>query len=185
MAARPIAAAVLRPTGSARTCDAGMPRNSRRTAAACSTFVTAQILRGVTRDVSRAIVSRSMVSRPTMFRSCFGVRIRLRGQKRVPRPPARSTAQTGNDFALMLLFSGADDFIGVSRATLLLHSCLAPPAAHEVRPNRPARTSAAATWAQLVRLDTRLAPRGSSRPAQAQNLSVPYATVWFRYLQEI
>jgi hypothetical protein len=29
---------------------------------------------------------------PTMFNSCFGVRIRLRGQKRVPRPPARITA---------------------------------------------------------------------------------------------
>src|SRR5216684_2922886 len=29
-----------------------------------------------------------------MFNSCFGVRMRLRGQKRVPRPPARITAWT-------------------------------------------------------------------------------------------
>src|SRR2546430_4452522 len=28
----------------------------------------------------------------SMFKSCFGVRVRLRGQKRVPRPPARITA---------------------------------------------------------------------------------------------
>jgi hypothetical protein len=34
----------------------------------------------------------NIVSAPMMLRSCFGVRVRLRGQKRVPRPPARMTA---------------------------------------------------------------------------------------------
>ncbi len=34
----------------------------------------------------------SMEPVPTIFKSCLGVRVRLRGQKRVPRPPARMTA---------------------------------------------------------------------------------------------
>ena len=34
----------------------------------------------------------SMLLSPTIVSNCFGVRVRLRGQKRVPRPPARMTA---------------------------------------------------------------------------------------------
>ena len=45
--------------------------------------------------------ARSMVSSPAIFRSCLGVRVRLRGQKRVPRPPARRTAQAGSSRGLL------------------------------------------------------------------------------------
>src|SRR5258708_13186250 len=41
---------------------------------------------------SLATVCCSMVSLPTIFSNCLGVRVRLRGQKRVPRPPAKITA---------------------------------------------------------------------------------------------
>ena len=37
-----------------------------------------------------------------MFSNCLGERVRLRGQKRVPRPPAR----------MMACAAGAGDFIG-------------------------------------------------------------------------
>src|SRR5271169_1647168 len=41
---------------------------------------------------SRATVCSIIVVFPTMFSNCLGVRVLLRGQKRVPRPPARITA---------------------------------------------------------------------------------------------
>jgi hypothetical protein len=41
---------------------------------------------------NRATVCSNIVPLPMMFSSCFGVRVRLRGQNRVPRPPARITA---------------------------------------------------------------------------------------------
>ena len=85
-----------------------------RTAAACSSFVTAQICFGVKSGASRATVSRSIVFAPTIFSSCFGVRVRLRGQKRVPRPPASSTAHTFMflRFGISQIFPAAQDFRG-------------------------------------------------------------------------
>ena len=68
-----------------------------RTAAACSTFVTDPDISRRNDGARRATVSRSMVSLPAILSSCLGVRMRLRGQKRVPRPPASSTAQAGSD----------------------------------------------------------------------------------------
>src|SRR5271155_5034056 len=90
-----MAAAVLRPTGSARIWELGTRGSSRRTAEACSAFVTTQQFFSAKTGTRRLTVSRSMVSPLVILRSCFGVRARLRGQKRVPRPPARRTAQAG------------------------------------------------------------------------------------------
>ena len=90
-AARPMAAAVLRPTGSARMCRAGTPGIWRRTSAACSSLVTTQIARGKERrKTARPSADHGLA--PTILSNCLGVRVRLRGQKRVPRPPARITA---------------------------------------------------------------------------------------------
>src|SRR5258707_2104525 len=47
----------------------------------------------------RVTVCCSMEPSPTIFRSCFGVRARLRGQKRVPRPPARITTWVASAFS--------------------------------------------------------------------------------------
>src|SRR5271168_32999 len=63
-----------------------------RTSAACSALVTVQIRSGGISGRSRATVCSSMVFLPTMLSNCLGVRVRLRGQNRVPRPPARITA---------------------------------------------------------------------------------------------
>jgi len=46
---------------------------------------------------------------PMMFRSCFGVRVRLRGQKRVPRPPARIRAWIASLFSDVLMV-GKNEF---------------------------------------------------------------------------
>src|SRR5580704_2283078 len=87
-----MAAAVLRPIGSIKT-RLRVPVGSCFLAAtACSAFVTVQMRSGEINGRKRATVCSSMVSLPTMFSNCFGVRVRLRGQKRVPRPPARMTA---------------------------------------------------------------------------------------------
>src|ERR1700691_5293117 len=90
-----MAAAVFRPRGSANTWFAGTRRRSRRAPADCSAFVTTQKFLDGTIGSSRATVLRNIVLFPMMFSSCFGVLMRLRGQKRVPRPPARSTAHVG------------------------------------------------------------------------------------------
>ena len=94
-AARPIAAAVFRPTGSARICDRGTRGSCCRTAADCTELVTIHWREDGKSGASRAAVCSSMVSRPTILSNCFGVHVRLRGQKRVPRPPARITAWAG------------------------------------------------------------------------------------------
>src|ERR1700736_2307341 len=92
MAARAMAAAVLRPTGSARTCLRADAGKCLRTEADCSALVTVQMWSAGINGSRRAKVCCSMESAPMMLRSCLGVRVRLRGQKRVPRPPARMTA---------------------------------------------------------------------------------------------
>ena len=79
--------------------------NSRLTAEDCWVLVTTQTFRGGKSGERRARVSRSMVWSPTILRSCFGVRVRLRGQKRVPRPPASKTAQAGSWLSLVLAFA--------------------------------------------------------------------------------
>ena len=66
--------------------------NCLRTAADCSALVTVQMRSAGMSGVRRATVCRSMESAPMMLSNCLGVRVRLRGQKRVPRPPARITA---------------------------------------------------------------------------------------------
>src|ERR1700684_1249595 len=92
-----MAAAVLHPAGSLSTCDSGTPRSSRFAAEACWVFVTIQTFDGGKSGESRAMVSRSIVWDPTIFRSCFGDWMRLRGQNLVPRPPASRTAQAGSE----------------------------------------------------------------------------------------
>ena len=74
-----------------------------------------KILRGKS-GASRPAVSRSIVSSPVMFSSCFGMRMRLRGQKRVPRPPASNTAHAGSacNFARVAALTGAP----ISKATI-------------------------------------------------------------------
>ena len=69
-----------------------MPGSSRRTAAACVRAVTTSMRAREMSGVRRATVSTSMLRAPTIGRSCLGVRVRLRGQKRVPDPPAITTA---------------------------------------------------------------------------------------------
>src|SRR5271154_4530193 len=105
-----MAAAVLRPAGSARMCDAGTPGISRFAAEDCCAFVTIQAFRGGKSGERRAIVSRSIVWVPTILSNCFGVRVRLRVQKRVPRPPARRTAQAESRPGLASVFERG--FIG-------------------------------------------------------------------------
>src|SRR5258708_40218871 len=92
MAASPIATAVFRPTVSISTRLRAAAGTCLRTAAACSAFVTVQMRSAEISGFRRETVCGSIVSLPTMLRSCLGVRVRLRGQKRVPRPPARITA---------------------------------------------------------------------------------------------
>src|SRR5882672_4495292 len=91
-----MAAAVLRPIGSVRTRLRDAEGNCFLSAAVCSALVTLQMRSGEISGRRRATVCSSIVCLPTIFRSCLGVRVRLRGQKRVPRPPARITAWTGS-----------------------------------------------------------------------------------------
>src|SRR5882724_2126373 len=99
MAARPIATAVFIPIGSISTFLRAAAGTCLRTAAACFALVTVQMRSGEISGFRRATVCCNMVSLPTIFRSCFGVRVRLRGQKRVPRPPARITAWVASAFS--------------------------------------------------------------------------------------
>src|SRR5690348_1773936 len=87
-----MAAAVLRPRGSRRTRWRAAAGSCFFRVAACSALVTVQRRCGGMRERRRATVCWSMVSLPKILRSCLGVLVRLRGQKRVPRPPARMTA---------------------------------------------------------------------------------------------
>src|SRR6202011_1647411 len=106
MAARAMAAAVLRPTGSARTCLRADAGKCLRTDADCSALVTVQMRSAGINGSRRATVCCSMEFAPMMLSSCLGVRVRLRGQKRVPRPPARITACAVSFSAAM---SGSDE----------------------------------------------------------------------------
>ena len=91
-----MATAVFNPFGSISTRLRAAAGTCFRTAVACSAFVTVQMRSAGINGRSRATVCSSMVCSPTMFSSCFGVRVRLRGQNRVPRPPARITACVTN-----------------------------------------------------------------------------------------
>ena len=70
----------------------GLEWSCRRTAAACRAPVTTTTCRQPTMAAMRATVSCSSVRRPASARSCFGTSRRLRGQNRVPEPPAMTTA---------------------------------------------------------------------------------------------
>src|SRR5215469_1617366 len=91
-----MATAVFKPFGSISTRLRAAAGTCFRTAPACAALVTVQTRSAGIKGRSRATVCSSMVSLPTIFRSCLGVRVRLRGQKRVPRPPARTTACVTN-----------------------------------------------------------------------------------------
>jgi len=92
MAASPIATAVFIPIGSISTRFARSCGNLLADGAGLFRVRNRPYALGGISGFRRAIVCCNMVSLPTMFNSCFGVRVRLRGQKRVPRPPARITA---------------------------------------------------------------------------------------------
>src|SRR6202158_2579246 len=91
-----MAAAVLRPTGSTSTRARDALGSGWCTADSCSALVTVQMRAAGTSGRSLATVCSNIVPLPTMFDSCLGVLVRLRGQNRVPRPPARMTACTGS-----------------------------------------------------------------------------------------
>ena len=79
-----------------RECFAGGRGSCLRTDAACSVLVTIQMRDIGKMGARRSTVCSSMVLPPTMLSNCLGVRWRLRGQKRVPRPPARMMAWAGS-----------------------------------------------------------------------------------------
>src|ERR1700683_1045327 len=116
-----MAAAVLRPTGSVSTRLRAGAGTCLRTCWACALLVTVQTRSGGIIGRKRATVCSSMVSFPTMFNSCLGVRVRLRGQKRVPRPPARITACVLNLSVAMCSFA-------------LCEYCLSKPCFRDIRP---------------------------------------------------
>ena len=65
--------------------------NCRRIAARKSSFVMTQRFFKGTSDDSRATVCWIIDCLPSSANNCLARRFRLRGQKRVPRPPARTT----------------------------------------------------------------------------------------------
>ena len=91
-AASAIAAAVFRACGSTSTFRRGRPARLAADAAACAAPVTTSVRARGTSGASRASVSARSVRRPAIGSSCFGTRARLRGQNRVPDPPAITTA---------------------------------------------------------------------------------------------
>jgi hypothetical protein len=90
-AARPIAGAVLRPTGSAITCGFGNFGSCFRIAERRSLLVMIQKCFAEASGSSRATVCWIIVCLPSSASNCLARFFRLKGQKRVPRPPARIT----------------------------------------------------------------------------------------------
>ena len=83
--------AVLRMAGSPMMFSSGKSGSCSATVALYSTFVTTQMASGGVMERARLYVCLDMVSLPTICRNCLGVCIRLCGQNRVPRPPAKIT----------------------------------------------------------------------------------------------
>ncbi len=90
-AARPMHGAVFFPSGSARKFFRGNALNSLRTAFNCSATVTISVRSLPPSESTRSAVSSRRVLGPKSLSSCFGLRERLSGQKRVPLPPAMMT----------------------------------------------------------------------------------------------
>ena len=106
-----IAAAVLRPTGSARMCACRNATNSRRTAAACSIFVTTQKLRNAKIGSRRETVSRSMVCRRrySAVASACACGCAARNECRVRRQAARRRREAIRDLTQSALFTDTPD----------------------------------------------------------------------------
>src|SRR5579864_3689829 len=90
-AARPIAGAVLRGSGSTTTCPAGRPGSCRQISSPTNSLVMIQNDSRVLNGISRSTVVWIMVWVPSRASTCLASLRRLRGQKRVPLPPARIT----------------------------------------------------------------------------------------------
>ena len=90
-AARPIAGAVFRPTGSATICFLSSLLSCRTIASRRSSLVMTQKCFVLASGRSRSTVSWIMLFLLLSGSSCLAMRLRLSGQKRVPRPPARIT----------------------------------------------------------------------------------------------
>ncbi len=155
--------------------EAATPRISRRTALACSTFVTAQKLPRENNGSRRLTVSRNIVSRPAIFSNCLGVRIRLRGQKRVPRPPASRTAQEGS----------VDFFIDAPIATTLIRTLHGLANAAQIPEGHWARRYAATQCARSAASDRFRALQVSSTPAQVRIPRKNRPTQSLPHLQEL
>ncbi len=90
-AARPMHAALSRPAGSATVCAAESRGSCRRTSSACAALVITRNDSGGKEDSNRETVCWIMLPSPKMRINCLGLCRRLRGQKRVPAPPAMIT----------------------------------------------------------------------------------------------
>ena len=90
-AASPIAGAVLRPTGSAMICFLSSFFSWRTIGERRSSLVMTQNCFGLASGSRRSTVSWIIDFLLLSGSSCLARRLRLSGQKRVPRPPARMT----------------------------------------------------------------------------------------------
>ncbi len=88
-AARPAAGAVLRAAGSQTICSPSRVCSCAETASESRSLVITQSSSAVAKGPSRSTVLWIMLRAPSSTRSCFARQRRLRGQKRVPLPPAR------------------------------------------------------------------------------------------------
>lgn len=84
--------AVSRASGSTITCAAGKSGSSAGSCAACAALVTIHVCSTSQTPRSRAMVAAISVSPSASGRNCLGRPARLAGQKRVPEPPAMTTA---------------------------------------------------------------------------------------------
>ena len=82
------AAQVSRPHGSPMMLSLGNSGNCLRTAAACTALVMMNIFSSGATGFTRSTVCCRNERSPNSVINCFGLRSRLTGQKRSPRPPA-------------------------------------------------------------------------------------------------
>ena len=87
-APRPMHAAVSRPHGSPTTWSAGNSGNCFAASAPCAPPVMTHVRSAGIGPVTRSRVACNSVRSPENVRNCFGRALRLRGQNRVPPPPA-------------------------------------------------------------------------------------------------
>ena len=90
-APRPIQGAVFLPTGSASICTP-LPLNRSLASSRCFSPNTRIISSSRARESNLLQVSTTIGPLPVISRNCFGLCLRLAGQKRVPEPPHMITA---------------------------------------------------------------------------------------------